>query len=109
MSYNQRQLQELEKIRDLPSDVQDVLVVNSRMVKRIAILEKEVEEKNNIISQLKQSIDESTIEQTQQRISVARGIEVEVEQKTQEVVYGSCRSKLNTGRLPWRCKEKSKG
>lgn len=50
------------------------------------ILEAELSEKNKVIVQLKQQLDSSVVEQTQERLSLAREVENLVEQQVIKVM-----------------------
>lgn len=70
---------------DVTERVRTMTIDNKRMAKRIQILETEIEEKNNVISQLKNQLDEGVIESTQQKLHFYRAAEEEIEKRVKEV------------------------
>jgi hypothetical protein len=70
-----REIEEISKMGELPESLREVIVENKKMNKKIIILEAEVQEKNHVIQQLKEELDCTVVEQTQDRLNIMRSIE----------------------------------
>jgi hypothetical protein len=58
----------------LPEHFAPLLIENQKMKRQILILEAELSEKSQVILQLKEQLDNTVVEHTQQRLSLAREV-----------------------------------
>lgn len=70
----QREGRELLDWAELPEQLRNIVVDNKKMTKQIVILQAEIAEKARVIEQLKEQLDNTVVEQTQDRLSLARTI-----------------------------------
>lgn len=72
-------------VSNYPAEVQEIYIENALLIRRVGMLQAELEEKNRMISQLREEIDATVLEDTRNRLHYLRLIEQEVEMRTAEV------------------------
>lgn len=61
-------------LSEMPEQYRQIMIENGRMSKKIMILEAELQEKGQIIQQLKQQLDAGVVEHTQEKLAYSRTV-----------------------------------
>jgi hypothetical protein len=93
-------------LAELPEHFRNIVVENKKMAKQIVILQAEIAEKARVIERLKEQLDSTVIEQTQDKLSLARTIEQQVEGAVKEVLLRLQRPNSGLWSEVCRCREK---